>query len=230
MKSKPQSIQQVQQSLKPVGPARRPNIGADERAATIAAVASRLFLQYGYKGVSLESIIAEAGGSYRDLYSAFGGKERLFETVLKRMCTEVLAPMKKALANPSLEALPLEEALTHVGHVVLTTILKPEAIAFHRLMVSEAPRIPEVAKFFFSDGPESANALLGSFLAKRVSKTGFALEDPHIAAAIFLDGLINNLQLKVLTGGRVSPSEVTLRVKHVVRLFLHGVLHFPEGK
>ncbi len=230
MKSKPQHMQQVQQSLKQLGPARRPNIGADERAATIAAVASRLFLQYGYKGVSLESIIAESGGSYRDLYSAFGGKERLFETVLKRMCTEVLAPLKKALANPSLEALPLEEALTHVGHVVLTTILKPEAVAFHRLMVSEAPRIPEVAKFFFSHGPESANALLGSFLAKRVSKTGCALEDPHIAAAIFLDGLINNLQLKVLTGGRVSPAEVTLRVKHVVRLFLHGMLRFPGGK
>ena len=230
MKSKPQPIQQVQQSLKPSGPARRPNVGADERAAAIVAVASKLFLQYGYEGVSLERIIAESGGSYRDLYSAFGGKERLFETVLKRMCTEILAPMKKALASPALEALPLEEALTLIGHVVLTAILKPEAIAFHRLMVSEALRVPEVAKFFFSPGPDSANAFVGSFLAKRASEKVLALEDPHIAAAIFLDGLINNLQLKVLTGGRVLPSEVTLRIKHVVRLFLHGVLRFPKGK
>ncbi len=229
MKSK-QPIQQVQQSLKPSRPARRTNVGADERAAAIAAVASRLFLQHGYEGVSLEKIIAESGGSYRDLYSAFGGKEGLFETVLKRLCTEILAPMKKALASPALEALSLEEALTQVGHVVLTAILKPEAIAFHRLMVSEAPRVPEVARFFFSPGPDSANAILGSFLAKRALEKVFALEDPHAAAAIFLDGLINNLQLKVLTGGRVSPSEVTLRVRHVVRLFLYGVLNIPGGK
>ncbi len=227
MKSKLQTLTQVQHSPKPSRRARRPNVGADKRAVAIAAAAGKLFLRYSYEGVSLERIIAESGGSYRDLYSAFGGKEQLFETVLKGMCTEILAPMKRALASPALEALPLDEALTQVGHTVLTAILKPQAIAFHRLMISEAPRVPEIAKFFFSSGPAGANAFLGSFLAKCVSEKRLALEDPHIAAAIFLDGLINHLQLKVLTGSRVLPSQVTLHVEHVVRLFLHGVVRSP---
>ena len=102
----------------------------------------------------------------------------------------------------------------------LKTPLAPNALAFHRLMISEAPRVPEIARYFFRSGPDRANELLASFLLKPAEQENLTIPDPHAAAAIFLDGLTNNLQLRALTGWRVSKSEAKKRVGEVVQLFL----------
>ena len=215
---------------KRVRQARRPNVGAGQRASAIAEVARRLFLQHGYEGVSLEKIITVSGGSYREVYSTFGGKEQLFATVSRRMCTEILKPMNDALRSNDLDTLPLPVALTRIGSSILKTILAPDAIAFHRLMVSEAPRIPEVAQAFFRTGPRRANRILGAFFLRRSCSGSLNLNDPEASAGIFLDSLVGNLQLKLLTGQRVSPADVKLRVQHVVDVFLHGIERCPVSR
>ena len=209
----------------PGGQVRRPNRGAEQRRTDILAAASKLFLERGYGGVSLETIVAAAGGSYRDFYTVFGSKDALFEHVLKQLCEDILAPLREALKQPGLEMLSLPDALTKLGESALETLLAPNALAFHRLMISEAPRVPEIARHFFRSGPDKANELLASFLLERSDQENLTIPDPHAAAAIFLDGLINNLQLRALTGGRVSKSEAKKRVGQAVQLFLKGVLH-----
>ena len=204
---------------------RRPNRGAEQRRADILAAASKLFLERGYGGVSLEMIVAAAGGSYRDFYTVFGSKDALFEHVLKQLCEGILAPLREALKQPGLEVMSLADALTKLGESALETLLAPNALAFHRLMISEAPRVPEIACYFFRSGPDKANELLASFLLGRSEQESLTIPDPHAAAAIFLDGMINNLQLRALTGGKVSKSEAKKRVGQVVQLFLKGVLH-----
>lgn len=201
---------------------RRPNIAAEQRASEITRVAGEFFLRHGFGGVSLEMIVAEAGGSYREIYRDFGGKEALFENVMRQMCASILAPLRQALGRSELQHLPLREALTLLGNSVLKTLLAPQGLAFHRLILSEAPRFPELAKTFYRSGPDSANASLAAFLAARAQQEQLVLEDFEVAAAIFLDGLVNNLQLKALTGGRVSKSDMENRVRHVVRIFLDG--------
>ena len=206
------------------GQVRRRNRGAEQRRTDILAAASRLFLERGYGGVSLEMIVAAAGGSYRDFYTVFGSKDALFEHVLKQLCEDILAPLREALKQPGLEVMSLGGALTKLGESALETLLAPNALAFHRLMISEAPRVPEIARYFFRSGPDKANELLASFLLERLEQESLTIPDPHAAAAIFLDGLINNLQLRALTGGKVSKSEAKKRVGQVVQLFLRGVL------
>ena len=201
---------------------RRPNAAQEQRTADIARVAGQLFLKHGFGGVSLEMIVAEAGGSYREIYSQFGSKEALFENVMRDMCTEILAPLRQLMAGSELPGLPLREALTRVGNSVLETLLAPRGLAFHRLMLSEAPRFPELAKVFFRSGPDSANASVAAFLSARAQQEQLLLEDFEIAAAIFLDGLVNNLQLKALTGGRVLKADIENRVRLGVRIFLAG--------
>ena len=75
----------------------------------------------------------------------------------------------------------------------LPMVLAPDALAFHSLTISEAPRVPEIAHYFFRSGPDTANQLLASISLKRSEQENLAVHDPHAATAISFDGLIDNL-------------------------------------
>ena len=196
----------------------------EQRAAEVVRAAGQLFLRHGFGGVSLEMIVAETGGSYRDIYREFGGKETLFQTAMQHICLEVLAPLRQALTSPALQSLPLGEALTQLGVSLLKTLLAPPGLAFHRLMVSEAPRFPKLAKEFYRSGPASAYASVATFLSARARDERLAIEDFEVAAAVLVNGLVSPLQLKVLTGSRVSQADAEKHVRQVVGLFLKGAV------
>ncbi len=196
----------------------------EQRAVRVAQVAGQLFLRHGFGGVSLEMIIAKTGGSYRDIYREFGGKETLFQTAMQHMCTEILAPLRQALTSPALQSLPLEKALTQFGESLLKTLLAPPGLAFHRLMVSEAPRFPKLAKDFYRLGPANAYAGVAAFLSARAREERLAINDFEVAAAAFVESVVSRLQLKALTGGRVSQADVENHVRQVVGLFLNGAV------
>ena len=206
---------------------RRSPVRSEQRTAEVTRAACRLFLRHGFGGVSLEMIVAETGGSYREIYNEFGGKEALFQKVMKQMCTEILSPVRQALTGPELEALPLREALTLLGGSMLKALLAPQGLAFHRLMVSEAPRFPELARDFYRSGPTNAYASVAAFLSVRAQQERLSLEDFDAAAATFVDGLVSRLQLKALTGSRVSQSDIENHVRQVVRIFLDGAVRRP---
>ena len=196
----------------------------EQRAAEVARAGGQLFLRYGFGGVSLEMIVAEAGGSYRDIYREFGGKEALFQTAMQQMCTEILAPLRQALTSPALQSLPLGEALTRLGESLLKTLLAPPGLAFHRLMVSEAPRFPKLTKDFYRLGPANAYAGVAAFLSARAQEERLAVGNFEVAGAALLESLVGPLQLRALTGGRVSRADVGNHVRQVVDLFLNGAV------
>ncbi len=206
---------------------RRSPVRSEQRAADVTRAAGRLFLRHGFGGVSLEMIVAETGGSYREIYSEFGGKEALFQKVMKEMCTEILAPLRQALTGPELQSLPLREALTLLGGSMLKALLAPQGLAFHRLMVSEASRFPELAKEFYRSGPANAYASVAVFLSARARQERLSVEHLEVTAATFVDGLVSGLQLKALTGSRVSKLDIENHVRQVVRIFLDGAVHRP---
>ena len=206
---------------------RKPNVRSQDRTAEVTRAACRLFLRHGFGGVSLEMIVAKTGGSYREIYSEFGGKQALFQKVMKQMCMELLAPLRKALTGPELQSLPLREALTLLGGSMLKALLAPQGLAFHRLMVSEAPRFPELAKDFYRSAPANAYASVAAFLSVRARQDRLSIENFEVAAATFVEGLIGSLQLRALTGGRVSKSDIENHVRQAVCIFLDGVVRRP---
>jgi len=58
----------------------------DERRERLLNAATGLFLRNGYDSVSIDGVIAEAGGSKREIYRLFGGKPWLFEAVVRGHC------------------------------------------------------------------------------------------------------------------------------------------------
>jgi AcrR family transcriptional regulator len=195
----------------------------NKRASKVLEAAGEVFLSRGYAGASLEMIVAKSGGSYRDLYQRFGGKESLFIRVMADLCEEVLLPLRDLALNEGSKPLPVEEVLMAMGRSMLRVLLSPRALSFHRLVVSESPRFPALGKLFFQMGPSSVNETVAAFLETRAREEGLVLPDPRAAGAIFIHSVVNELHLQALTGGKVTSSEMEDRVREAVRVFLNGV-------
>ena len=82
-------------------------------------MAAPLFLKKGYDNVSIDEIIGVVGGSKATIYAWFGGKEGLFEAVVRQKCHDVTLAIDVDTSGT------LEEQLTRIGHSFLAMVLTP---------------------------------------------------------------------------------------------------------
>ena len=205
---------------RPRGSARGPGRAetAEQRRERIVRMAAPLFLKKGYDNVSIDEIIGVVGGSKATIYAWFGGKEGLFEAVVRQKCQDVVLAIHVDTAGS------LEAQLTEIGHSFLAMVLSPSILEFHRLMVSIGRTFPETGRLFFETGPASAYNIVATWIAKQQKDGRLVEEDPYRLAVLFLDMLIGEHQLSWLTGmpraARRDKIDETVRI--AVKVFLRG--------
>ena len=205
---------------RPRGTARGPGRPetAEQRRERIVRLAWPLFLKKGYDNVSIDEIIGVVGGSKATIYAWFGGKEGLFEAVVRQKCLDVVLAIHADTAGS------LEAQLTEIGHSFLAMVLSPPILEFHRLMVSIGRTFPETGRLFFETGPASAYNIVATWIAKQQKDGRIGEEDPYRLAVLFLDMLIGEHQLSWLTGmpraARRDKIDETVRI--AVKVFLRG--------
>ena len=191
---------------------------AEQRRERIVRMAWPLFLKKGYDNVSIDEIIGVVGGSKATIYAWFGGKEGLFEAVVRQKCRDVVLAIHVDTAGS------LDEQLTEIGHSFLAMVLSPPILEFHRLMVSIGRTFPETGRLFFETGPASAYSIVATWIAKQQKDGRIGEEDPYRLAVLFLDMLIGEHQLSWLTGmpraARRDKIDETVRI--AVKVFLRG--------
>lgn len=192
----------------------------------ILDVATEMFLEEGYAGVSVDGLIARIGGSKRTFYAYFGGKDGLFAAIIARLCEEIVNP----LTHMDLKRKPLREALLTIAETFLDVVLAPRTTALHRLIVAEAPRAPEAARSFFEAAPGTAYRCLTEYFTWAESAGLVAPGSAERRAVIFLDALTGRFQLQCLLGLVESPSqsERQLLIEEAIAIFTHGLE--PSGK
>jgi AcrR family transcriptional regulator len=144
------------------GPARLES--TEQRRERIIRLAWPLFLKKGYDNVSIDEIINLVGGSKATIYAWFGGKEGLFEAVVRQKCEDVV------LAIHADRTGSLEAQLTEIGRSFLAMVLSPPILEFHRLMVSIGRTFPETGRLFFQTGPASAYNIVATWIAKQQAR------------------------------------------------------------
>jgi TetR/AcrR family transcriptional regulator, mexJK operon transcriptional repressor len=216
------SIQDSKASVprRPRGTARGPGRveTAEQRRERIVRLVWPLFLKKGYDSVSIDDIIGVVGGSKATIYTWFGGKDGLFEAVVKQKCQEVVLAIHVDPAGS------LEAQLTEIGHSFLAMVLSPPILEFHRLMVSIGRKFPETGRLFFETGPASAYSIVATWIAKHQTDGRIGEGDPYRLAVLFLDMLIGEHQLSSLTGmPRASKrGKIDETVRLAVKVFLKG--------
>lgn len=213
---------------RPRPPARAASGGRLEaRRAAFLSAAWAVFEEKGFDGATIDEVIARSGGSRQTLYALFGDKQGLFEALVVEVCETIF----RGLAPEALGPQPLEEALTEIGERYLLGVTSRRALSLHRLMISEAARVPKLAERFWRRGPGAARVFLAQFLEARKAEGRIVVDDGARAADHFLDMLTGTIRQQCLIGARKPPGRAEARalVASAVTQFLRGAAPRPAG-
>ncbi len=192
---------------------------AARRAAFLSA-AREVFQAKGFAEATLDDVIARSGGSRQTLYALFGGKQGLFEALV----TENAETIFRGLTPDKLASQAPELVLTAVGVRYLEIVTSPACLSLHRLVIAEAPRIPEIAERFWKLGPGRSRAFLTDFFERQVERGLLKMADSGKGADHFLEMLSGTVRFQCLIGVREPPerSEIEAIVQAAVAQFLSG--------
>ncbi|HUA54985.1 MAG TPA: TetR/AcrR family transcriptional regulator [Candidatus Sulfotelmatobacter sp.] len=206
-------------------PGRPSRLQAAELTRRILDAATAGFLTDGYRATSIEAVAKAARVSKRTFYHRFAGKPELFEAVIRRLIEGWRIPFDRAMA-PGAMALdvPLDQRLAGIARLILAAALSREAIALHRLMVSEAPTFPELARVVNEHGHAMGVRAIAALLAAEAASGRLVVADPALAAEQFLHLVVGAPQRRAL--GLDAPLDAPALDRWVhatVTLFLKGL-------
>src|SRR3954452_21479186 len=163
---------------------------AEERRSAILAAALEEFTARGYEGARLDDVAKRAGIAKGTIYLYFADKETLFQELVRSMVHPVLDTLEK-LCDVDIPARVLVEALltTFVREVYGTR--RKDII---RLILSEGPRFPAIAEFYYREVIGRVLAIVRPIL-KRAAARGELPDDalarfPQLIVAPMLVGIV----------------------------------------
>jgi len=159
-------------------------------------VAADLFLKRGYEGVTIDRIVALAGGSKSTIYSEFGGKCGLFIKSIENLCRESNEPLTKI----DYTGLNLEQSLKKLSFYILKLITAKRAVELHRLAIGEAISCPEVGEAWYTHGPARTASFLRSVLEQHRDELRNATIPIERMAVILHDSLTGDILYRLLAG------------------------------
>jgi TetR/AcrR family transcriptional regulator, mexJK operon transcriptional repressor len=165
--------------------AARPPRGPDPRAvrtrAAVATAATRLFLEKGYQGTSVDDIAAAARVSKRSVYNNFGDKQRLFTEIVLG-ASPTAADFTERLVADLTEATDVPAALYTLARRQLGTVAQPAVLRLRRLIILEATRFPELADEYFRRAPGRVLDALTAAFTRLHERGELRAPEPRLAA------------------------------------------------
>ncbi len=152
-----------------------------EKQRQILTGAASIFAQDGYEGASMSRIAGEAGVSKGTLYNYFNGKAELFRAFIEQECGRTLVAM---FAEPDPDQ-SIEASLHGIGSRIVSTLLSDAGLTVYRIVISEAPKFPALARFYYDSGPARMLEVMTRWLHGEVVRGRLSIEDPSFAAHQF---------------------------------------------
>lgn len=167
------------------------------RRQLIIEVATRQFLEHGYDGASLDSIVREMGGSKGTIYRHFQGKEELFSAVIRESMSLGEVMSIDADAEPA-------DALRDYATRQLSVMTSAKVIELLRSVVAGARLYPAIARMFDDLAPRTAMTVVADYLSGLQSQGRMDTDDTVEAAEDFYGLLLRSLVTRELLG--VAPA------------------------
>jgi TetR/AcrR family transcriptional repressor of mexJK operon len=217
-------LQESSRSKRPYGG--RPSLEeAEQLHGRILDAAAELFTKSGYGETSIEAIAAHAGIGKLTLYRRFADKEALFLAVVIRMAEEARAALAKVGESEG----SLSDVLMATGRQLLSVVLSPRSIAFHRILFAESARLSEV-RAHVSRHINAENEDSIRLLFRRLADRGMVQsEDVAFLDQQFVHAIMGRPLRQALLGA--PPMSARAQDEHVrkaVALFLHGMPISPS--
>lgn len=178
-------------------------------------------MEHGYAGTTMSGIAAALGGSKGTLWSYFPSKEALFSSALEEATNIFRAELAQILDDASGDVV---SALRQFCISLTTKTTRSEAVALHRLVLSETSRFPEVGAIFFDRAPHMTQKLLAEYLSGAMD-SGFLRRDDPLAMARELFALcLAGSHQKLLLGVSDTPQPDVIErdVNRALDIFLRA--------
>jgi AcrR family transcriptional regulator len=190
---------------------------AERRHRALLKTAMRLFLKRGWEGTSIDEISRRSGIAKRFIYGRYADKAALFVGTLQRFVEEHVGAMQ---VSPLPE--DIEQGLVALGRRMLDLALRPEALTFHRLFISEAHRFPQLAKLFVEHNRHRGLGEIEQTLRAYADRGDIELGDAQLRTEQFFILVVGVPQRMAMLIGRAPPAEEERRLRGAVGLFLDG--------
>lgn len=199
-------------------PTRERALEVEER---ILDAATSLFLARGYDGTSCDQVVALAHAGKASLYARYPNKEALFTSVVRRNVDKALAPAGQIDPKQSLRS-----RLTAVGDSILEHSLEPKAIALMRIIIAEAPRMPELAQHVDRIGWEAGVRRVAEAICARGPDDAAAIGAALHVAAKFIELVFVPTQMRALLGDspETLTADATRRIQEAIDILIAAKL------
>lgn len=127
-------------------PANRAEKSAERRAAIVEAAMDE-FIARGYAATRLDDVAKRAGVAKGTLYLYFKDKETMFEELIR---TALVPLISRMTALPTITG-PVRDAVERFAETFIREVVSTRRGDIIRLIVSEGPRFPAIADFYFRE-------------------------------------------------------------------------------
>lgn len=198
-----------------------PSPRAEAQRDRLLDAAAEVFLKHGFGITTVDLIAAHAKASKKTLYSYFNSKEDIFVAAVERLCERALAPLR----DLEIENDDPETLLVEFGTRLLAQVLSPEAIATHRVAVSEATRFPDLARLFYRTGPAMVQRILTERLWALKDAGRLQIDNPDDIASLFIQMVLGEAQRKTTMAVCAPPTaeEARSHASAVAKLLLRAL-------
>lgn len=155
----------------------------------IIDAATRVFLDKGYRGASMDEVAAAAAVGKQTVYNHFTDKDRLFAAVVLAT-TDQVDGMVRLVAGSLVDTEHLERDLDELARRFLGTLMRPELLLLRRLIIASADLFPDLGRTWYERGFERVLATLAESFSRMVERGLLRVDDPLRAAEHFVGMLL----------------------------------------
>lgn len=198
-------------------PERKLTIRQMEKHQRILAAALKVFAESGYSAASMDAIAIAAEVSKPTLYTYFGSKEQLFESMMLAQRDVMLEPFENTSGDMVCD---LIDFAWHYADVVM----QPEFLSLARLIIGESQRFPEIGRAYQKAGPDKLLHGIITYFEKQKLRRNLSFEDGELAAQDFWALILSAPRNKALHISDDIPGrpEVRRYLENGLRVFIRA--------
>ncbi|MBA5761114.1 TetR/AcrR family transcriptional regulator [Vibrio sp. 404] len=179
-----------------------------EKRTRIIEVATKLFIEQGYKDTSLDQIVAICGGSKQTLYRYFSNKEGLFVEVLTHNTKTSLESVFQLAKKHNTS---LQQTLEIFALQYLKGICSNPMLGLYRIISADFNKHDSVPQQFWRNSPQRVHQYLIEFLKNESISQQLHIDDADLACGQLLALIKADYQNMALIG-LALPNDKQLKV------------------
>ena len=196
---------------------------AGEVEERILDAATKVFLERGFEGATIDELAEEARAGKPTIYARFPNKEALFAAVVARKVQENTRPESITASGST-----AEERLKGLATAIVGKTLAPDALGLMRVTLAEARRFPDLAssvsRMARERGVEAVARTLGELATTKDTGQLPAFTPDRLASTArrFLDAIMLPMIIRALFGEDPASlrAEIDSHVSQSVAFFL----------